>query len=162
MRAGLATPPQFCWYGPCRRFGGLFWRGDGLKMLADVKAIAPDKTGTLTVGCPCHILIPNPRTCIRACLVDPGAPIRLQGDGGTAWDIGATVMEVQDSRAAWTRVMGSINGAIWRIGCHDERGRNLAPDGWPKAVLIDLRGKRARCRVFMPFMTKSTPKRPRL
>ena len=47
---GLATPTSILvGTGRAADLGVLFRRGDGLQLLADVKAIALDKTGTLTV-----------------------------------------------------------------------------------------------------------------
>jgi Cu+-exporting ATPase len=117
---GLATPTSILvGTGRAADLGVLFRRGDGLQLLADVKAIALDKTGTLTVGRPSvtSLYQSHDHASELASLQSRSTHPIAKAMEAMARDIGATLMEVQDFRAERGRgVMGAINGAIWRIG----------------------------------------------
>jgi P-type E1-E2 ATPase len=84
-----------------------------------VKAIALDKTGTLTVGRPSvtSLYQSHEHASELASLQSRSTHPIAKGMEATARDSGATMMEVQDFRAERGRgVTGSIYGVIWRIG----------------------------------------------
>lgn len=117
---GLATPTAILvGTGRAADLGVLFRRGDGLQLLADVKTIALDKTGTLTVGRPSvtSLYQSHEHASELASLQSRSTHPIAKGMEATARDSGATMMEVQDFRAERGRgVTGSIYGVIWRIG----------------------------------------------
>ncbi len=117
---GLATPTSILvGTGRAADLGVLFRRGDGLQLLADVKAIALDKTGTLTVGRPSITSLYQSHDHVSelASLQSRSTHPIAKAMEAMARDSGATLMEVQDFRAERGRgVMGSIDGVIWRIG----------------------------------------------
>ena len=116
MRLVLPRLPQF-WLAGRAAFGVLFRRGDGLQLLADVKAIALDKTGTLTVGRPSITPYINPRPCIRACLAAVTAPMIAKAMEAMARDSGATLMGSNFRAERGRGVTGSImalSGALDR------------------------------------------------
>jgi len=89
---GLATPTSILvGSGRAADLGVLFRRGDGLQLLADVKAIALDKTGTLTMG-------------------RPSVEIVYQSVEHASEDVHD--FSVQRGRG----VKGRIKDVIWRIG----------------------------------------------
>jgi heavy metal translocating P-type ATPase len=117
---GLATPTSILvGTGRAADLGVLFRRGDGLQLLADVKVIALDKTGTLTIGRPSvtSLYQTQEHASELASLQSRSThPIAKAMEAMTR-DSGAMPMEVQDFRAERGRgVMGTINDTIWRIG----------------------------------------------
>jgi Cu+-exporting ATPase len=117
---GLATPTSILvGTGRAADLGVLFRRGDSLQLLADVKAIALDKTGTLTIGRPSvtslyqthqHV---SELASLQSCSTHPIA----KAMEAMAQDSGATLVEVKDFRAERGRgVIGTIDDITWRIG----------------------------------------------
>ena len=140
---GLATPTSILvGTGRAADLGVLFRRGDGLQLLADVKAIALDKTGTLTTGRPSVTSLHQSHehaselTSLQSRSTHPIA----KAMEAMARDSVATLMAVQDFRAERGRgVMGSINGTIWRIGSAammSEAGISVPDVTGPKAVSL--------------------------
>lgn len=117
---GLATPTSILvGTGRAADLGVLFRRGDGLQLLADVKAIALDKTGTLTVGRPsvAPLYRIQEHASELASLQSRSTHPIAKAMEAIARDSGATLMQVQDFRAERGRgVAGSIDGVIWQIG----------------------------------------------
>ena len=117
---GLATPTSILvGTGRAADLGVLFRRGDGLQLLADVKAIALDKTGTLTVGRPsvAPLYRIQEHASELASLQSRSTHPIAKAMEAIARDSGATLMAVQDFRAERGRgVKGTIDGVIWRIG----------------------------------------------
>jgi heavy metal translocating P-type ATPase len=117
---GLATPTSILvGTGRAADLGVLFRRGDGLELLADVKAIALDKTGTLTIGRPSvtSLYQTHEHASELASLQSRSTHLIAKAMEAMARESGATLMEVKDFRAERGRgVMGVINDTIWRIG----------------------------------------------
>jgi heavy metal translocating P-type ATPase len=140
---GLATPTSILvGTGRAADLGVLFRRGDGLQLLADVNAIALDKTGTLTVGRPSvtPLYQTYEHTSELASLQSRSTHPIAKAMEAMARDNGATLMEVQDFRAERGRgVTGSIDGVIWRIGSvlmMSEAGISVPDVTGPKAASL--------------------------
>jgi len=128
--------------GRAADLGVLFRRGDGLQLLADVKAIALDKTGTLTIGRPSvtSLYQSHEHASELASLQSRSTHPIAKAMEAMARDSGATLMVVQDFRAERGRgVMGSIDGTIWRIGSAammSEAGISVPDVTSPKAASL--------------------------
>ena len=140
---GLATPTSILvGTGRAADLGVLFRRGDGLQLLADVKAIALDKTGTLTIGRPSvtSLYQSHEHASELASLQSRSTHPIAKAMEAMARDSGATLMGVQDFRAERGRgVMGSIDGTIWRIGSAammSEAGISVPDVTSPKAASL--------------------------
>ena len=140
---GLATPTSILvGTGRAADLGVLFRRGDGLQMLADVKAIALDKTGTLTVGRPrvTPLYQIHEHASELASLQSRSTHPIAKAMETMARDSAATLMEVQDFRTERGRgVAGTIDGVIWRIGSAmmmSEAGISVPDVTGPKAASL--------------------------
>jgi len=117
---GLATPTSILvGTGRAADLGVLFRRGDGLQLLAEVKAIALDKTGTLTMGRPSVEVVYQTvgHDSELASLQSRSTHPIAKAMEAMARDNGASVLDVRDFRAQRGRgVMGTIHDVVWRIG----------------------------------------------
>ena len=117
---GLATPTAILvGTGRAADLGVLFRRGDGLQLLADVKAIALDKTDTLTMGRPRVEIVyqsvehASELASLQSCSTHPIA----NAMDAMARNNGAILQDVHDFSAQRGRgVKGRIKDVIWSIG----------------------------------------------
>ena len=117
---GLATPTSILvGSGRAADLGVLFRSGDGLQLLADVKAIALDKTGTLTMGRPSvEIVYQSVEHASELASLQSRSthPIAKAMDA-MARNNGAILQDVHDFSVQRGRgVKGRIKDVIWRIG----------------------------------------------